>query len=155
MKKSCLLIISLLALTLSVTSCKHSAKKQCPVGEPEDYLTIRENNKKTEPYELSSGKAYYGYGKWSPVITTATEGTWWFETGDAPVTIQIAFKVYDEKTNGVDVTFWYKTDKDHYLKESPGTVTLPANTLCYFDYSSGQVILGADKKCVEFYIYCE
>ena len=155
MKKSCLLITSLIVLTLFATSCKRESKDWCPVGEHDDYQLVRENNKKTEPYELSSGKAYYGYGKWSPVMTTQTKGEWYFQTGDTPVTFKYKYKVYDEKTNGLSVFFWYKTDTDHYLTEKSGTVTFPENTLSKLSYSSGQVILGSDKKCIEFYIYCE
>lgn len=155
MKKSYLLFSMLFVLTLFITSCKKEAKSWCPVGDPGDYLKVSENNKKTEPYELASGKAYYGKGLWSPVMTQKTEGIWYFKTGDAPVTVKYAYKVYNEKTQGVSVFYWYKTDTDHYITDKSGTVTFPANTLSYIEYSSGQVILGTDKKCFEFYLYCE
>ena len=153
MKKSFLLTSIILIISTFLVSC------WCPVGNPLDYEEIVDNNiQNASPYELSSGKAYYGIAKIGKNTTGSRNG--YKFSAKTNVHCQFAEELSYEAISEIIVR---TLNEDGSIKNqisitSKNEFDVPANSIVYIDffteyYSTKNTNHGP--TYAEFYLYVD
>ena len=153
MKKRFLLTSIILIISTFLVSC------WCPVGNPWDYEEIVDNNiQNASPYELSSGKAYYGIAKIGKNTTGSRNG--YKFSAKTNVHCQFAEELSYEAISEIIVR---TLNEDGSIKNqisitSKNEFDVPANSIVYIDffteyYSTKNTNHGP--TYAEFYLYVD
>ena len=153
MKKNFLITTFFLILSTFLVGCL------CPVGNPWDYEEIVDNNtQNASPYELSSGKAYYGIAKIGKNTTGSRNG--YKFSAKTNVHCQFAEELSYEAESDIIVR---TLNEDGSIKNeveitSKREFDVPANSTVYIHFFTEYYLIkdqNSGPTYAEFYLYVD